>query len=311
MTELSDLDLNLLSSLDALLSESNVTRAALRLGVTQPTMSRALQRLREQLGDELLVRSGRGLVRTARGDRIHLALGHGMQSLRRALSEEPEFVPESAQIMFRVAANDVAGVRLVPALMAFVGRLAPRISVNVIPLDYADMLAQFEHGALDVALGVSFMDAPGIKRRVLLRDGWVCLSRSGHPVGAAPELDLAAYLSCSHALCSPRGEGAGVVDEALARLGHARHIALRSRYLVGAALAVRCSDLLLTMPRKSGERLAELLGLCTHAPPAALSLPTVEFAAVWHERQDDAPAHRWFRQQLFRASDEDLARDSS
>jgi DNA-binding transcriptional LysR family regulator len=306
MPDLADLNLNLLLALDALLAEANVTRASERLGVTQPTMSRSLKKLREQLGDELLVRSGRGLVRTPRAERIHAALRHGLQSLRRALAEDEAFVPARASTVFRVAANDVAGVRVLPATMAYLREHAPRVAVNVMPLDYADLLAQFEFGALDLALGVIATDAPGLKRRLLLRDGWACLTRRDHPHLGGP-LDLPTYLRLSHALCSPQGEGSGVVDDALASLGRARRVTLRSRYFIAAALAVRQTDLVLTMPRRGAERLAEMLGLQVHAPPAALTLPPVEFVAVWHERMDDAPAHRWFRQALFTASDGDLA----
>lgn len=306
MRDLSDLNLNLLLSLDALLSEANVTRASERLGVTQPTMSRSLHKLREHLGDELLVRSGRGLVRTPRAERIHQALRHGLQSLRRALAEDDAFTPAQASNTFRVATNDVAGVRVLPATMAYLRQHAPLVSVNVVALDYDDLLAQFEYGALDLALGVGAPDAPGLKRRLLLRDDWACLTRADHPAITGP-LDLPTYLRLSHALCSPRGEGSGVVDDALAKLGHARRITLRSRYFVAAALAVRQTDLILTMPRRSGERLASLLGLRAHRPPAALALPPVEFLALWHERMDDAPAHRWFRQALFTASDADHA----
>ncbi|MCU0687632.1 MAG: LysR family transcriptional regulator [Polyangiaceae bacterium] len=306
MPELADLNLNLLLALDALLSEANVTRASERLGVTQPAMSRSLKKLREQLGDELLVHSGRGLVRTPRAERIHAALRHGLQSLRRALAEDEVFVPARATTTFRVATNDVAGVRVLPATMAHLREHAPQVAVNVVPLDYADLLAQFEFGALDLMLGVVATDAPGLKRRLLLRDDWACLTRPDHPRLKGP-LDLPTYVSLSHALCSPRGEGGGVVDAALASLGHTRRVTFRSRYFIAAALAVRQTDLILTMPRRSAERLAELLGLQAHAPPAALMLPPVEFVALWHERMDDAPAHRWFRQVLFAASDEDLA----
>lgn len=305
MNDLSELNLNLLLSLDALLSEVNVTRAAQRLGVTQPTMSRSLHKLREQLGDELLARSGRGLVRTPRAERIHQALKHGLQSIRRALSEDADFNPALASTTFRVAANDIIGVSLLPALMEQLGRSAPGIAVHMIPLEQADLLSQFEFGALDLALGVSFSDAPGLKCRLLLRDHWICLTRPEHPELRAP-LDLATYLRLPHALCSPSGEGSGVVDDALALLGHTRKITLRSRYFVAAALAVRQSAMILTMPRASGERLAALLGLHVHALPAELTLSPIEVVAVWHERLDDVPAHRWFRQTLFRASDESL-----
>lgn len=302
--DLAELDLNLLLSLDALLAEASVTRAAVSLGVSQPAMSKALRKLRAQLGDELLVRSGRGLVRTPRAERIQRSLRHGLSALRRALLEDSAFAPATATATFSLAANDIAGVRVVPALMARLRHQAPRVSVVVGPLDYADLVSQLELGALDLALGVSFAEAPGLKRRSLLVDDWVCLLRRDHP-DAGQGLGLEQYLALSHALCSPRGEGAGVVDEALAALGERRRVALRTRYFVGAALAVAHTDLVLTMPRRAGERLADMLGLCAVAPP--LALPPLEFVALWHERMDDAPAHRWFRQTLFAASDQEHA----
>jgi DNA-binding transcriptional LysR family regulator len=322
MPDLTDLNLNLLLALDALLSEANVTRAAARLGVTQPAMSRSLHKLRAQLGDELLVRSGHGLMRTPRGERIHRSLRHGLASLRRALAEEEGFEPALARTAFSIAANDIVGVRVLPALMDQLCRQAPGVAINLVPLDYADLLTQFELGALDLALGVAFAEAPGLKRRRLLSDGWICLVRDGGAGGDGRDvgdgrdgrdgrsggdgrLELASYLQRSHALCSPHGEGAGVVDAALALLGASRQIALRTRYFVAAALAVQRTDLVLTMPRRSGQRLAEQLGLRTLLPP--LELPPVEFVAVWHERMDDAPAHRWLRQLLFAASDAEHA----
>lgn len=297
--DLAELDLNLLLALDALLAEASVTRAAQVLGVSQPAMSKALRKLRQQLGDELLVPSGRGLVRTPRAVRIQQSLRHGLASLRRALQEEDGFSPSTATAAFSIAANDIVGVKLIPALMARLGHEAPGVSVAVGPLDPSDLLSQLELGALDLALGVTFVEAPGLKQRSLLVDDWVCLLRQGHP--DAGGLELGRFLALSHALCSPRGEGIGVVDAALAALGERRRVALRTRYFIGAAMAIASSDLVLTMPRRAGERLAEMLGLCVVEPP--LALPPIELVALWHERMDDAPAHRWFRGVLFAASD--------
>jgi len=116
MRDLPEINLNLLLSLEALLAEVNVTRAARRLGVTQPTMSRALRRLREDLGDPLLVRSGQGLVRTPRAERIHASLRDGLRALRRVLHDE-EFDPATARDTITMAAHDIVGVFVLPALL--------------------------------------------------------------------------------------------------------------------------------------------------------------------------------------------------
>jgi DNA-binding transcriptional LysR family regulator len=298
MNDLSELNLNLLLSLEALLAETNVTRAARRLGVTQPTMSRALRRLREQLGDELLVRSGQGLVRTLRGERIHDALRDGLQALRRAL-RAPPFDASTARQTVAVAAHDIVGVHMLPALLRRIEAEAPGLSIDVLPLRNADLPSQLEGGALDLAIGAYFPLAPGLVRRLLFRDGWVCLSRRNHPA-LVDGLDLETFVRVPHALASPDGDGPGVCDRVLASQGKARRVAYRTRYFLGAALAVAQSDLLLTLPLRAGLHLARHLDLASYDPP--LPLPALDVSAMWHARLDVDPLHAWVRQALFDAT---------
>ncbi len=297
MRDLPEINLNLLLSLEALLAEANVTRAARRLGVTQPTMSRALRRLREDLDDPLLVRSGQGLVRTPRAERIHASLRDGLRALRRVLHDE-EFDPATAPDTITIAAHDIVGVFVLPALLRRIGADAPGLALDVEPLRYANLVAQLDSGALDLAIGVGFAEAPGLLRRVLFRDGWVCLARRGHP-SLAEGLDLATYARIPHALASPEGDGPGVVDRALAAQGLARHIAYRTRYFIGAAMAVAQTDVVLTLPRRAGLHLARALDLVSYDPP--VELPALDVVATWHARLDAHPMHTWVRSALFAA----------
>ncbi len=300
MRDLPELNLNLLLSLDALLAEANVTRAARRLGVTQPTMSRALRRLRDDLGDPLLVRSGQGYVRTPRAERIHASLQDGLRALRRSLRDDA-LDPSTARRTIAVAAYDVVSVFVLPALLRRLEAEAPGLSLDVTPLRYADLLSQLESGALDLAIGVGFADAPGLRRRVLFRDGWVCLARKGHPALRSPDegLDVTAFARLPHAIASPEGDGPGLVDRALAARGLTRHVAYRSRYFIGAAMAVAQTDLVLTLPRRAGLHLARSLDLASFDPP--LPLPELDVAATWHARLDGDPVHAWVRRALFEA----------
>ncbi len=298
MNDLGELNLNLLLSLEALLAETNVTRAARRLGVTQPTLSRALRRLREDLDDALLVRSGQGFVRTPRGERIHASLRDGLQALRRAL-HAPDFEPSTAQHTIALAAHDIVGVFLLPALLRRIEAEAPGLSLDVLPLRQADLVSQLEGGALDLAIGVNFSDAPGLRRRVLFRDGWVCLARRDHPA-LSEGLDLDTFTRLPHALASPEGDGLAVVDRALDAQGLERRVAYRTRYFIGAAIAVAQSDLLLTMPARPGLELARRLGLTSYEPP--LTLPTLDVVALWHARLDVDPLHAWVRATLVQAT---------
>lgn len=187
------------------------------------------------------------------------------------------------------------GVRLVPTLMAHLRQYAPGVSLHVVYAE-KDLPSQLDSGALDLKIGVGFADTPGLKRRLLYRDEWVCLARKDNPA-LAGGLDIRQYTALPHALCSPHGEGVAVVDEALAKLGHSRRIAFRTIYFIGAATAVAQTDMILTMPRRAGQHLAAMLDLRTCDPP--IELPSVDIAAVWHERMDDDPAHSWLRQAIF------------
>lgn len=263
--------------------------------MTQPTMSRALRRLREDLGDPLLVRSGQGLVRTARAERIHASLRDGLRALRRVLHDD-DFDPATARDTLTVAAYDIVGVFVLPALLRRMGAEAPGLALDVVPLRYANLVAQLEGGALDLAIGVNFTEAPGLMRRLLFRDAWVCLARRGHPA-LAKGLDLATYARLPHALASPEGDGPGVVDRALAARGLARQLSYRTRYFIGAAMAVAQTDLVLTLPRRAGLHLARSLDLASYEPP--LALPALDVSAMWHARLDAHPMHAWVRRALF------------
>lgn len=302
MNDLAQLNLNLLLSLEALLAEQNVSRAARKVGVTQPTMSRALRRLREELADALLVRSGQGFVRTPRGERIHASLRDGLQALRRALLA-PEFHPSTARQTIAIAAQDVVGVFLLPALLRRIATDAPGLSLDVLPLRQTDLLPQLEGGALDLAIGANFPEAPGLCRHILFRDGWVCLARRDHDA-LKRGLDIATFAQLPHALASPEGEGLGVVDRALAAQGRKRRIAYRTRYFIGAALAVAQSDLVLTMPARAGLELARRFGLSAHMPP--LTLPALDVMTLWHARLDVDPVQAWVRAALIDAANEPL-----
>jgi DNA-binding transcriptional LysR family regulator len=261
-------------------------------------MSRALRRLREDLDDALLVRSGQGFVRTPRGERIHASLRDGLQALRRAL-RAPDFDPSTAHHTIALAAQDIVGVFLLPALLRRIEAEAPGLSLDVQPLRPADLVSQLESGALDLAIGANFPEVPSLRRRVLFRDGWVCLARAGHPA-LTKGLDLDTFTRLPHALASPEGDGVGVVDRALAAQGRKRRVAYRTRYFIGAAMAVAQSNVLLTMPARAGLELARRLGLASYDVPTAL--PSLDVMALWHARLDVEPLHAWVRTRLIEAA---------
>jgi DNA-binding transcriptional LysR family regulator len=309
---LAGFDLNLLVAFDALARERSVTRAAARLGVTQSAVSHALRRLRELLGDPLLVRSGNGMALTPHAESLVVPVRGGLITLGRALSGPAEFEPASARRGFVLASIDLFDVLVVPALLARVRREAPGVDVSVVAAGDRRLAEPLETGEVDAAIapqlqgarGTVEADAGGLIRKTLFRDRFVCLLRADHPAlaarrkrarGAAQQgLSLEAYLACSHALISSSPTGRGLVDERLAAQGHTRRIALRIPHFYSALAIVAQSDLVLTGP-------AALASLATPemkvvALPVPIELPDPSINLVWHERFDNDPGQRWLRE---------------
>lgn len=291
MPDLSAINLNLLVALGALLEEANVTRAAARLGVTQSAMSHSLRELRELLGDQLLVRGPRGMLRTPRAEALRGPLRRGLSELERVVAGQVGWSPARDARVFRVAAGDLVSVQLLPSLLERIGREAPRVDLDVRAADLPRSVAQLESGELDVLVALE-VDAPGLRRRALLHDRFACLVRAGHP-HVADGLDLDLYCRLPHVLIAPRGESGSFVDTALAGLGRARRVALRVPYFLVAPLVVARSDMILTAPASLARELA------AHYPlvvlPVPFDLPGFTLHLVWHERFDDDPGHRWLR----------------
>lgn len=288
------LDLNLLVALDALLRERSVTRAARRVGLTQPSMSRALGRLRAMLGDALFVRSGRGLVPTPRALALQPELGGALERLATAVAEQRPFDPASAERTFHVSTADYGMAILAPLVTARLFGQAARLRLVLHAQSAGDDEALVD-GRLDVLLVPRRPSTPGCVWTKLLSDELVCLVRRDHPAIGA-ELSLAQYGSLGHVFVSPTLATAGVADQALGRRGLRRHVAVVvPSFLVAPVIAAE-SDLIATVP----SRIAKLLvgRLPVRSFPVPLELPPVTVSMAWHERMRRDPAHAWFRRLL-------------
>jgi DNA-binding transcriptional LysR family regulator len=308
-------DLNLLVAFDALAREQNVTRAAERVGVTQSAMSHALRRLRELFDDPLLVRGQNGMVLTARAEALVVPLRGGLVTIDRALGHAPAFEAATARRTFRLASPDLFDILAIPILLERIRAEAPGVDLVVSATDGDRLQRALETGEVDLAItprvddfqAAPELDGSGLVRRVLFRDGFSCFCRTDHPAlvekrrtrGKRPladALSLETYVSLSHALVSPRGEGSSFVDELLAEQGHRRRLALRVPHFFTALAIVEHSDLILTAPSS----LARLIGAGSNvvALPAPLRLPEHAIQMLWHERFSNEPGHTWLREIL-------------
>ena len=286
-------DLNLLAAFDALYTERHVTRAAARVGVSQPAMSAALARLRRLFDDALFLRSAAGLLPTARAREIAEPVSQALRQIETALVLGPKFDPAKVTQTFNLGLGDYATHIMLPAVAQAVQAAAPGATLHVKPVIARDSAIDLlDAGQIDFAIGVAPSQAHGrIHSRPLLDDEFVTLVRRGHPL-VHGELDLETFLTLKHILASPEGDRHGVVDQALSQMDRRRHVALVLPQMFALPTIVAGGDLAATLLRRVVPPNSEAT-LTMLTPP--LALPRIPFHLIWHQRNDGHPAQQWLR----------------
>jgi DNA-binding transcriptional LysR family regulator len=289
--KLSAIDLNVLVALDAVLSERSVTRAAQRIGRSQPATSHALNRARGLFDDPLLVRVRGQLELTARARTIAPRIHRVLRELGAVLDAHRDFDPAAIECV-TIGATDYVGFVLVPHVVAVLQSVAPRLSVRLRTVEGLDALEPVTSGAVDLAVGTFPQIPAGLRVEDLFTEDFVCVRRRGRGKRAA-RLSVDDLSAMGHVLVASPASGRGPVDHALASRGRARHIAAYVPQFLVAPSIVAQTDLVLTTARRIAERLAPALGLDVLAPPFALAPFTVRM--IWHPRTDDDTVGRWLR----------------
>ena len=289
-------DLNLLRVLDALLAEESVTGAARKLGLSQSAVSHSLSRLRDHFDDPLFVRSPRGMVPTARAERMATSVQVALRAANTLLDDTEVFDPETTRRSFSIATTDMFGMAVLPALIGQLSAEAPGLDLSTRPTSDGPLEA-LESGSLDLAIGV-FSNAPAsLRRRKLYVDSFVSMVRKDHPtIGETMTLDQ--FCAVSHGLVAPNGRPGSIVDHALAEIGRSRRVALKVPSFLLAPIVAAQTDLLWTVPRTLSGMLGSYLPLRLVEPP--IKLPTFSISQIWHERSQSDPAHAYLRQTLAR-----------
>lgn len=290
-----NLDLNLLTALDAMLEEGSVGGAARRLHLSEPAASRALGRIRAAIGDPILVRSGRQMVLTPRAQELRTEV-HALVERARAVFTPPGPPdPSTLQRVFTVLADDVA-IALGPELLARVRAEAPGVSLRFLGEDpTSDGSSQLRDGQADLDIGVVQDAPPEIVVEPLFTDRMAAIVRAGHPLTSG-ELTPSRYAAADHVSASRRGKLTGPIDDALAELGLTRQVALAVPTFGAALVVVARTDLVGVMPSRLGRRAVEALGLVALVPP--IDLPSKEISMAWHQRYEADGAHRWLRSRI-------------
>lgn len=309
------LDLNLLRVFDEVMAERNLSRAARNLSMTQPAVSNAIKRLREQVDDELFTRAGYGVAPTPLADKYWPVIREALGNLRAAMVPD-RFDPATSPASFQLAMADATAALLMPALVRRIEAGAYRVSLRVTPLTTRDPRGLLVGTELDLAVGyfpaaVASLSMSGLQPDTAqtighqrLYDGeYVCVMRRDHPL-SRKRLTLDAYCEAHHLLVSFSGRPYGFIDDALASLRRSRHIVLTVNQFFTAGRVVANSDLLTVLPRHflySNGMFADF-----EIRTLPMKVDPIHIDMLWHRRQQLRPSHQWLREAVIEAAKQGL-----
>ena len=275
----------------SILENHSITSAAEVLGLTQSCVSKQLKALREHFGDELFVRTGDGMVATSKA----LTLAPQITTLIddfESLSGEGNFSPHKIERNFTISTSDEIQHFLLPRLIKKIEEDSPksRITFRTLNRDYT--VKQLESGSVDLVVTLNWHTPEHLKQKRLFSDDFVCLHRKDHPL-VNEGLTLENYLSARHMMVSPLGTSIGPIDEILESYGHKRFVSVACPYFMQAADALKNSDLIVTLQRKTCLELVQVHPLMISELP--ITVNPVNYFMFWHKRYDKDSTNCWLR----------------
>jgi len=295
MTDIGRLDLNLLLLLEALHEDLNLSAAARRLRVSQPTASANLQKLRLFFGDQLFVRTGRGMKPTPFAETICSPVRESLDILRRDVVRRTSFNPENSERLIRITTSDVGVMIVIPPLLDALRKTAPHMDVRVVPIAHNRLEEALEKNEIDVAFGY-FPDLTGsnIMTQFLFDHTFACLVSERHST-ISDHLSLDQFLAADHIVINEQGRSQELFERRLHELGWQRRILLHLPHFMSVPQLVASSDMIATVPRSLGIWYQNA-GLKIFPPP--MESPMIQLRQFWHRRLNDDPMVTWLHRLL-------------
>jgi DNA-binding transcriptional LysR family regulator len=289
-------DLNLLPILIALYDEMSVSGAGRRLGMSQPSVSKALRRLRETFDDPLFVRGAGGLRPTPRADMLVRAVRPHLTQLREDILKGEAFDPRTNTRPITLAVNDIAEMAFYPSIVEHFRKEAPQCTVTTVTVSHDALAAGLESGDIDVAAGFHpSLATRNFRKRTLSQHGFACLLRSGHPLWQR-RLSTEAYCAAEHVRVRKAGGSQELLDRFLGRRRLSLRMPVFVSHVLSAPFLVMESDLIATLPYAVVTRFASLTVHVKAALPQ-FDLP-YDLKLHWHRRFDREARSLWIRDQL-------------
>ena len=294
--ELHELDMNLLVVFNQLLVERRVSKVAENLGLSQPGVSNSLAKLRRCFGDELFLRTPKGMEPTPYAEQLAESVSYALAMIHSGINQRTSFEPKNAARAFTIGMTDIGEIYFLPALVERLKREAPGVTLSTARNAAINLRDDLESGRVDLAIGLLPQLKAGFFQRRLFSQSYVCLMRSGHRLDKK-KITLAEFASAEHLVVVSAGTGHGKVDELLQRSGVERNVRLTVPHYVSVGHILCGSDMIATVPERLADRLLQPFGLVKVPHPA--KLPDVAINAFWHAKYHRSPPNQWLRALVF------------
>lgn len=291
---LRQLNLNLLLVFDALMQEQNLSRAAVRLHMSQPATSNALARLREQLGEPLFKRTASGMVPTARALAIYGPVRQALQLLQFGLGPAEAFDPD-VDHLFRLAMNDYGQQRILPELLAIMAETVPKGVISVQNDDAETLPRRLATGELDMAIDYLHFDDADLRYQPLMEEELVVIGRRGHPLFRRG-LSLEDYRQCSHVSLLTRAGRGSPLEIVLGSAKVRRKVGVYVPNFLAMPSIVAGTDLIATIPHQQAVMARQHFAV--QLAPMPVAIPGIQVSLIWHKQQDGSPGLLWLRKQI-------------
>ncbi len=294
---LRQLDLNLLITLDVLITEASVTRAAKRLNISQSAMSYSLKRLRSILQDEILIRTSREMEVTPYAQQISDRLHKILLEIQSTLLVKETFNPSTAEEIFKIAVSDYVEATIGPHLLQQLTNQAPGMRIRVSNFGKETVMTALDNNHIDLVINPNLPLKSWHMKEDLYQEDFVCVVRGDESL---TELSRADYLERSHILVSLRDDFRGKGDEILKQQQQSRQVVWSTTHFITVPFLLANSDCVALLPCRMAQQCAKAMNLKLLPPPIAIEGFTISM--VWHQRHDNNPAHKWLRQQIIAAT---------
>ncbi|VEP17588.1 Transcriptional regulator, LysR family [Hyella patelloides LEGE 07179] len=296
-TNLRQLDLNLLVALDVLIAEANVTKAAVRLNISQSAMSYSLKRLRTILKDDILIRTSREMEVTPYARQISDRIRQILTEIQLTLLEKEDFNPATANETFRIAASDYVETTIGINLIQQITTQAPGIRIRINNLDKETVMDALDKDRIDLVINAKLPLKSWHVEENLYREEFVCVIRGDNSL---TELSIADYIKRSHILVSLRDDFQGTSDEILKRQQQFRQVIWSTPHFMAVPFLLANSDCVALLPSRMAQQCAKTMNLKLLPPPIPIEGFTVSM--VWHQRNTNNPGYQWLREQIVNAA---------